>query len=285
MNYDATKDLGFLINAIATHMLSNDDVYQAASTLPREYFQYFSISNDALIEFYFAVRYEPELAVHLVDKYIMTEATNKFFPWGPTFDKKAKLDFIDKELGYEYTLLSGITIDTRAIDILIHPERYDEESLSFAREHIESRIKDSGKDHPNMEKLFSFKNDEKEAGVSSSEQHTNEEVRFEIKDNNQCLAVLDYLKDTGVIDGNTSLDLFVASIVKADMSGIRPLLIDKYRMAVARMVSMIKSRPYKWQKLACKSLGVTASYALGNVTKNAEWDEELCKILPKLRRK
>ena len=62
MNYDATKDLGFLINAIATHMLGNDDVYQAASTLPREYFQYFSISNDALIEFYFAVRYEPELA-------------------------------------------------------------------------------------------------------------------------------------------------------------------------------------------------------------------------------
>lgn len=70
MNYNATKDLGYLFDLTAKHMLSHEDVYQAAATLPRESFKYYGILTDAIIEFYFAVLHEPNHAVHIADKYI-----------------------------------------------------------------------------------------------------------------------------------------------------------------------------------------------------------------------
>lgn len=286
MNYDATKYLGYLLDLTAKHMLSNEDVYQAAATLPRKSFEYIGILTDAIIEFYFAVLHEPDYAVHLADNYIMTEASKKFYPWKPAFDKKASFDFLDNNLGNVYSLLRGMSVDYGAICGLAHPELQDEGFISFAHEHFQELIRNSEKkDHPNMKKIFSFLKEKEDDVVSSSEQQKKKEELFEIKDNNQCVAVLDYLKRTGVLDDRTLLPLFTDSIAKADMSRIQPVLIDKFRMSVARMVSMIKNKPYKWQKLACASLGTTASRALGNVSKNSEWDDGLCEILPKMRKK
>ena len=286
MNYNAIKRQGYLFNLTAKHMLSYEDVFQAAATLPQETFEYTAISTDAIIEFYYAVLHEPNVAVHLADQYILTEASKKFFPWELAVDMEAGINFLDRDLGNEYTILGTMTVDYGAIYVLAHPELHNEEYLNVAHTHFQERIRNSEKkDHPNMKKLFPFLNEEEKVVANSSRQPKKEEERFEIKNNRQCSDVLDYLITTGVIDESTTIDFFAESIARADMSGIKPIRIDKYRMAVARMVSMIKSNPYKWQKLACASLGTTASKALGNVTKNAEWDEELCKILPKLRRK
>lgn len=301
MNYDATKKLGFLMNAIATHMLSNDDVYQAVATLPRECFEYYSISAKAFIEISATIEHELDLAAHLVDKYIMTEETTNFFPWHLILDGRAKSDFIDKDLGDEFALLSRVSIDILSMDSITHPDKYEKGYLAVACDEFKVRLENSGIDNPNLKLLINYIDEKKKSLDSAGDiqediQKGNkkgikkdikrdEDKQFEIKDDYQCLAVLHYLKDTGVLDEHTQLSLFVESITAADMSRIKPLLIDKYRMAVARMVSMIKHKPYKWQKLACASLGVDASYALGNVTKNAEWDEGLCKILPKVRGK
>lgn len=285
MNYDATKDLGSLINAIATHMLSNDDVYQAAATLPRKCFEYYDISEKAFIEISATIEHELDLAAHLVDKYIMTEETMNYFPWHLILDGRAKSDFIDKNLGDEFALLSRISIDIASMDSITHPEKYDKGFLAVAYDEFKVRLENSGIDNPNMKLLINYIDEKKEILVGAANIQEDEDKKFEIKDDNQCLDVLNYLKDTGVLDERTPLSLFVESIAAADMSRIKPVLIDKYRMAVARMVSMIKNKPYKWQKLACASLGTNASNALGNVSKNAEWDEGLCKILPKMRKK
>jgi len=313
MNYDYTKKYGELVKKMAAEFNEGRDIYEAASALTKYAELNFAYSRYAYRELYDKFYPEKqETVTFVIDKYVMSDAVATAFLENLYADYKEENRFIERNIGDAYSLLRQIQNLMQGMAITSHPEDGSEELYKFAIDKIiKPVVKEAYENEDYIESILrSHESDNCKETIHSDSEHEQgnhgtkvsdepsegpskekrnnskstksetESVVFQVKDENQCATVYKFLKNTAAIDGVTSFNEFLDAVEKADMSGITPGTLTKFRSAVARMKWMIKGDVDLWSKNACGSIGKTPSQAASNSTNTGKWFEDLCEIIP-----
>ena len=259
-----------MVGKLAHHILSCQGTYKAVASLPYDKVQYLAISARCFTELYRGIIIDKEITSMVIDKYVCTEEVTKVFPMPGMVDKNTEIDFIDHELGNEFSLLRGISVDIQTLAVIAHPEDYD-------REMVKSAIEDVIVPHlihayVNFDAISKF-----------LEQQPSK--RYMISDYIGFHEIINYLIETDVLDEEMDITELLLSVWGADMSTIKPKRKEKFKIALVRMKCIISNNAEQWLSDVCSSLGTTPKRAIANITNSEKWVEELDKIISKAYKK
>ena len=134
MNFDATKRYSKMVNDIAAHISSTNDLYEAAATLPYDINQYYIYSLDCLVEITFAINNQVPILPQVVDEYISTDIVCEVFTSAFYTDSNLQFEFVKRDLGNQHNILYHASLDILTIDIVSHPIKYDEAAVNVAHD-------------------------------------------------------------------------------------------------------------------------------------------------------
>ena len=308
LNYDSLKNYGKFVRRTALHISSYLDIYKAALDLPDAMLAYFPLSRLAFAEVCLAIQEDQLTVSKVIDKYIMSPQIDQYIINNPCFDEKMKFDFIEHDCGEFYDLIQMITYDIDTLKVLAHPLEYKEERVYQATHAIAERVEPTPENEEATKYCIETLKHKKQPSEQPSEQRSeqpseqaservseqvseqaseqptsqpevhidNEQPKYIISNDRLLHDILKYLHSTGVLDETVTVQKFFTAVENADISGIHPIVKEKFWSSLSPTKVCIKTKRAEWLRDICASINIVPKTASRNNTNNNDrydwWD-------------
>ena len=304
----------------AQHISSYFDIYKAAFDLTDPMLAYFPLSRLAFSEICLTIIEDKEIVSKVIDKYVMSPQVDQYIINNPCFDAKMRFDFIEHDCGDFYNFIHRIKEDIETLKVLAHPLDYNEERVYQATHAISERVEptpentkateccietlkkkrqqrdmsqeqpkgqpqdsqEQPKDQPQEQPKDQPQEQPQELPSPQSEvQVENKQSKYTICNEDLLHSILKYLHSTEVLDETVNVQTFFTAVEKADISGIRPILKEKFWSSLSPTQVCIKSKRAQWLRDVCASINIVPKEASKNNTNNKEWYEKFKELVAK----